>query len=132
MDQTFTDSARNSMVTANRLTKEFNTTFVGSVHIVLAILDNDESIRSLFAKESGTTDFRNYARDSLQFDRAGHVKAILVKTLHDAQSSGCRVVGTKHFMIAALTDPDAAVLHFLSLAGLTAEAARSAIAQLPP
>lgn len=120
----FTEKANNAINLAIESAQEFGHTYVGSEHILLGLLKNndgvaytvlskcgatEEKLTELIVQETGTGDVTRLTPD----DFTPRTKRVLQTAIMQAARMGHNYVGTEHILIALISDSESYAVSFL-------------------
>ena len=114
MFERFTDRARRVLVLAQEEARLFNHNYIGTDHIVISLLNEDEGVAAQVLKEAGV-DLKTL-RDSVTpgepGDRKGsppfthRAKKVLELSLREALQLGHNYIGTEHMLLGIMREGD--------------------------
>ncbi len=120
----FTEKANNAINLAIESAQEFGHTYVGSEHILLGLLKNNDGVAytvlsqcgaaedkltELIVQETGTGDITRLTPD----DFTPRTKRVLQTAIMQASRMGHNYVGTEHILIALISDSESYAVSFL-------------------
>jgi ATP-dependent Clp protease ATP-binding subunit ClpC len=125
---------------ANTIAHEYEQEYVGTEHILLAILDHDKSAGAAVLKKLGLTaeKARLHLADLLEKDKedtwvfgrlpgSPHFKNVMALAIDEATQLESREIGSEHLLLALLREDGSAAQRVLAKAKITLDAARKEV-----
>ena len=109
MYERFTDTARQAMVCANGEAERSERDYVGSLHIIVGVLDSAASVREILGRAAVDVEaLRTSASELSKAPSAGTQQAI-EEAIHQAGKYNSGAVDAQHLLLGVLTAPDESV-----------------------
>ncbi len=107
----FTESARQSLATANRIAEQSKHDYISSLSIVLGVLETSPDARALLTATGIDVDrLQKSATEQLPTTFPTGFKRGIEKAMEQARQLDSEVVDAEHILLGALTMPDEAVV----------------------
>lgn len=143
MTNRFTQKAQNTLNRALTLARELGHTYVGSEHLLLAMLGETDSIAARALEKAGVRydRIRHAAGDTMgtgekssvtSSDMTPRLRKIIGNSSAESVRAGHAFIGTEHLLLALLAEPDCEALRLLEEQGISGEAIRLEISSCFP
>ncbi|MBQ9805610.1 MAG: ATP-dependent Clp protease ATP-binding subunit [Clostridia bacterium] len=138
MSTRFTEKAQNVLNLSLQIASEMGHTYIGSEHLLMALLMEDSSVAAHFLTEGGANADK-IQNEILQMAGAGsktnlsaadmtpRTKSIIEASLYEAQRNGQNYIGTEHLLMALLNERDCVAVRVLEQSGVSINDLRSAL-----
>lgn len=135
----FTDKARKVLVMAQEEARQLQQSYVGTEHILLAILKEEDGMASSALESLGASyeatlvAVRQVITVNEEADVVGHlsftprVKRVLENALREAMQMGQSYIGTEHLLLGIVRENEGTAIEVLSRMGISGEAIRGAL-----
>ncbi len=144
MFEKFTDGARKVMVLAQDEARKLGKVYVGTEHILLGLIREEDGIAAQALKSLDVTydaaleQIKQISPASDEPAPAGHIpftpraKRVLESALREMLSSGQSYIATEHLLLGILREGNGVALEALSRMGVSSDAVRSAVNEIAP
>jgi len=124
MSTRFSEKSQNVLNLSLQIASEMGHTYIGSEHLLLALLAEDDSVAAHFLTESGA-DAEKLRNEIIRISGTGsktalsaasmtpRTKSIIEASLYEAQRNGQSVIGTEHLLMALLNERDCVAVRIL-------------------
>ena len=138
----FTDRARNVLAQSEEEARRLGHGFVGTEHLLLALIDSPDGLAAQLLSEIGIT--RSMVETQIvalikpgtdseerRLPFTPRAKAVVRSAVHEALQLGHHYIGTEHLLLGLFTDGDAVAAKVLVKLGANVEATRARIPKGP-
>lgn len=138
--QHFDPQAQAIVDLANQIAQEFDLEYVGTEHILLAILRHGANPAARVLGELGATEAKVRAKvdelvkrsleDTWVFGRlpgSPHFRNVVARAIEEAQKLGAKTIGSEHLLLALMGEVDSTAQQALEGVGVGFRACREAI-----
>jgi ATP-dependent Clp protease ATP-binding subunit ClpC len=142
MFERFTDRARRVVVQAQEESRRLNHNYIGTEHLLLGVLREDEGVAAaLAALEVGLDPARELVAEIVGRGRqapSGHIpftpraKKVLELSLREALRLGHPYIGPEHILLGLLTEGQGVAVEVLRVLGAPPEQVRARVLELVP
>jgi ATP-dependent Clp protease ATP-binding subunit ClpC len=142
MFERFTDRARRVVVQAQEESRRLNHNYIGTEHLLLGVLREDEGVAAaLAALEVGLDPARELVAEIVGRGRqapSGHIpftpraKKVLELSLREALRLGHPYIGPEHILLGLLTEGQGVAVEVLRVLGAPPERVRAQVLELVP
>jgi len=143
MFERFTDEARRVVVQAQEESRELNHSYIGTEHLLLGILREDEGIaaEALASLEAGLDPAREQVAEIIgrgQQAPSGHIpftpraKKVLELSLREALRLGNPYIGPEHILLGLITEGHGVAVEVLRVLGAPPERVQARVLELVP
>jgi ATP-dependent Clp protease ATP-binding subunit ClpC len=141
MFERFTDRARRVVVFAQDEARMFNHTYLGTEHLLLGLIHEEEGVAARALKALGVSldETRRKVEDIIGRGAAaptGHIpftpraKKVLELSLREAQQLGHNYIGTEHILLGLMREGDGVAAQVLVRSGVDLDRARQEVIRL--
>jgi len=136
------DHARAIVQLANEIAHEYELEFVGTEHILIAILRNDQGRGAQVLKDDGIdeTKARRVIDEIVQRDKedtwvfgrlpgSPHFRNVMALAIDEAGQMSSKLIGSEHLLLALLREKGSTAQRALSKLGMTLGKCRQAVAR---
>ena len=144
MFEKFTDGARKVMVLAQEEARKLGQMYVGTEHILLGLIREEDGIAAQALKKLDVTyddaleQIKQVAEQPGEATPAGHIpftpraKRVLESALREMLSLGQSYIATEHLLLGILREGNGVAMESLTRMGVSVDAVRNAISELAP
>jgi ATP-dependent Clp protease ATP-binding subunit ClpC len=142
MFERFTDRARRVVVQAQEESRRLNHNYIGTEHLLLGVLREDEGVAAaLAALEVGLDPARELVAEIVGRGRqapSGHIpftpraKKVLELSLREALRLGHPYIGPEHILLGLITEGQGVAVEVLRVLGAPPERVRAQVLELVP
>jgi len=142
MFERFTDRARRVVVQAQEESRRLNHNYIGTEHLLLGVLREDEGVAAaLAALEVGLDPAREQVAEIVGRGRqapSGHIpftpraKKVLELSLREALRLGHPYIGPEHILLGLITEGQGVAVEVLRVLGAPPERVRAQVLELVP
>ena len=144
MFEKFTDGARKVMNLAQEEAHKYGQLYVGTEHILLGLIREEDGIAAQALRkldisyEEAAEQMKQIAEKPEEPAPAGHIpftpraKRVLEAALREMMQMGQSYIATEHLLLGILREGNGVAMEALTRMGVSADAVRSAVAELTP
>ena len=144
MFEKFTDGARKVMNLAQEEAHKYGQLYVGTEHILLGLIREEDGIAAQALRkldisyEEAAEQIKQIAEKPEEPAPAGHIpftpraKRVLEAALREMMQMGQSYIATEHLLLGILREGNGVAMEALTRMGVSADAVRSAVAELTP